>query len=219
MATTPRTRPGRLPPEIFDLPVEKMREGYYTDAYFNHTRETLLAGRSPAARRDAGVPAQPRDARRHRRGDRRAEALLGRLGCAHRPRAPRRRPDRAVGDGDDDRGRLHPLRAPRDRLSRRPDAADADHDQHRPRRRGGERQADHLHAGAARPPPRSDRRRLRGLRRGRDDRRRDRRHLRRSGVLVGRPRRRHRAARADRLVRRQHRSRSDEVRRVGAART
>ncbi len=38
----------RLPPEIFDLPVEKMREGYYTDAYFNHTRETLLAdGRHP----------------------------------------------------------------------------------------------------------------------------------------------------------------------------
>lgn len=38
----------RLPPEIFDLPVEKMREGYYTDAYFNHARATLLAdGRRP----------------------------------------------------------------------------------------------------------------------------------------------------------------------------
>jgi len=37
-----RTRGKRLPPEIFDLPVEKMREGYYTDAYFNHTREVLL---------------------------------------------------------------------------------------------------------------------------------------------------------------------------------
>ena len=38
----------RLPPEIFDLPVEKMREGYYTDAYFNHTRSALLAdGRHP----------------------------------------------------------------------------------------------------------------------------------------------------------------------------
>ena len=47
----------------------------------------------------------------------------------------------------------------------------------------------------------------------------DRRHLRRAGILVGRPRRRHGAARADRLVRRQHRSRGDEVRRVGAART
>jgi nicotinate phosphoribosyltransferase len=32
----------RLPPEIFDLPVEKMRNGYYTDAYFNHARATLL---------------------------------------------------------------------------------------------------------------------------------------------------------------------------------
>jgi nicotinate phosphoribosyltransferase len=32
----------RLPPEIFELPVEKMREGYYADAYFNHARATLL---------------------------------------------------------------------------------------------------------------------------------------------------------------------------------
>ena len=46
MATRERTE--RLPPEIFDLPVEKMREGYYTDAYFNHTRAALLAdGRRP----------------------------------------------------------------------------------------------------------------------------------------------------------------------------
>src|SRR5438093_2492329 len=38
----------RLPPEIFELPVEKMREGYYTDAYFNHARATLLEdGRRP----------------------------------------------------------------------------------------------------------------------------------------------------------------------------
>src|SRR5205085_458930 len=41
MAITERTK--RLSPEIFDLPVEKMRAGYYTDAYFNHARETLLA--------------------------------------------------------------------------------------------------------------------------------------------------------------------------------
>jgi nicotinate phosphoribosyltransferase len=32
----------RLSPETFDLPVEKMRAGYYTDAYFNHARSTLL---------------------------------------------------------------------------------------------------------------------------------------------------------------------------------
>lgn len=47
----PRTpTPERLPAAIFDLPVEKMREGYYTDAYFNHTRAALLAdGRHPHA--------------------------------------------------------------------------------------------------------------------------------------------------------------------------
>jgi nicotinate phosphoribosyltransferase len=42
------TQRKRLPPEIFELPVDKMREGYYTDAYFNHTRSALLAdGRHP----------------------------------------------------------------------------------------------------------------------------------------------------------------------------
>ncbi len=46
MATTREHR--RLEPEVFDLPVEKMRAGYYTDAYFNHSRELLLAdGRHP----------------------------------------------------------------------------------------------------------------------------------------------------------------------------
>jgi len=46
VATARQTR--RLPPEIFDLPVEKMQAGYYTDAYFNHARDTLLAdGRRP----------------------------------------------------------------------------------------------------------------------------------------------------------------------------
>jgi nicotinate phosphoribosyltransferase len=43
-----RTRAKRLPPEIFELPFEKMREGYYTDAYFNHARSALLEdGRHP----------------------------------------------------------------------------------------------------------------------------------------------------------------------------
>ena len=42
------TKRERLSPDVFDLPVEKMREGYYTDAYFNHARATLLAdGRRP----------------------------------------------------------------------------------------------------------------------------------------------------------------------------
>jgi nicotinate phosphoribosyltransferase len=46
MTVTERAR--RLPPEVFDLPVDKMREGYYTDAYFNHARDTLLGdGRHP----------------------------------------------------------------------------------------------------------------------------------------------------------------------------
>ena len=44
MITTRR----RLDPEVFDLPVEKMRAGYYTDAYFNYVREMLRAdGRHP----------------------------------------------------------------------------------------------------------------------------------------------------------------------------
>jgi nicotinate phosphoribosyltransferase len=48
MAVETDRRRKRLPPEIFDLPVEKMREGYYTDVYFNFARETLLAdGRHP----------------------------------------------------------------------------------------------------------------------------------------------------------------------------
>jgi nicotinate phosphoribosyltransferase len=48
MSAPARVRETRLPPEIFDLPVEKMRDGYYTDAYFNHTRSALLAdGKHP----------------------------------------------------------------------------------------------------------------------------------------------------------------------------
>jgi len=38
----------RLDPSVFDLPVEKMRAGWYTDAYFNHTRAALREdGRHP----------------------------------------------------------------------------------------------------------------------------------------------------------------------------
>jgi nicotinate phosphoribosyltransferase len=38
----------RLDPAIFDLPVEKMQAGWYTDAYFNHARATLIEdGRHP----------------------------------------------------------------------------------------------------------------------------------------------------------------------------
>src|ERR1700735_5500760 len=31
----------RLDPAIFNLPVEKMRDGYYSDTYFNRAREIL----------------------------------------------------------------------------------------------------------------------------------------------------------------------------------
>ncbi len=39
------TRRPRLDPEIFNLPVEKMRAGYYSDKYFVRAREILLADR------------------------------------------------------------------------------------------------------------------------------------------------------------------------------
>src|SRR5881227_3861833 len=38
----------RLAPEVFRLPVEKIREGYYSDVYFNYAKATLeLDGRRP----------------------------------------------------------------------------------------------------------------------------------------------------------------------------
>src|SRR5215204_4098538 len=46
MAITPVRE--RLSPEVFRLPVEQIRDGYYSDAYFNHSK-TLLEedGRHP----------------------------------------------------------------------------------------------------------------------------------------------------------------------------
>lgn len=41
----PVRKPHRLDPEIFQLPVEKMREGYYSDKYFLYARDVLLADR------------------------------------------------------------------------------------------------------------------------------------------------------------------------------
>ncbi len=41
----------RLEPSVFNLPVEKMRDGYYSDAYFNRSREILaLDGAHPTVR-------------------------------------------------------------------------------------------------------------------------------------------------------------------------
>jgi nicotinate phosphoribosyltransferase len=46
MSPSPRKR---LDPAVFELPVDEIREGYYTDAYFNHARSALLAdGRRPS---------------------------------------------------------------------------------------------------------------------------------------------------------------------------
>jgi nicotinate phosphoribosyltransferase len=40
--------PQRVPPERFHLPIERMREGYYSDKYFVRTRDVLVAtGRNP----------------------------------------------------------------------------------------------------------------------------------------------------------------------------
>src|SRR5262245_42571904 len=41
MASSTPTRE-RLDPEVFRLPVERIREGYYSDAYFNFTRQLLV---------------------------------------------------------------------------------------------------------------------------------------------------------------------------------
>jgi len=44
----PLRLPQRLDPDVFHLPVEKMREGYYSDKYFVRTREVLQhSGRDP----------------------------------------------------------------------------------------------------------------------------------------------------------------------------
>ena len=155
-AVTPRTVRERLDPEIFDLPVEKMRDGYYTDAYFNHTRAALL-----------------HDERRPRvvmQLFQRKQAMVGGMDesiailklCSH---------DwdglvvHALHDGDriepwetvmtiegDYTSFAHLETVVLGTLARRT----LDRDEHGARARGGERQADHLHARTARPPPRAD---------------------------------------------------------------
>ena len=200
MAQATRTR---LPPEIFDLPVEKMRAGWYTDAYFNHARAALLRdGRHPH------VLMQVFQKNRAWLGGM-DEAIASIKLCAELDGIGPPRCTTATGSSRGrpflhDRRRLHRVCAPRDGVPRHARATDADHDECRARVGSGEPQADHLHACSARPPPCADGRRLRGLRRGTGRRRGDRRHDRRAGVVVGRPRYRHRAARADCRVRRRH---------------
>src|SRR5215203_4582116 len=44
----PLRPPVRVPAERFQLPIERMREGYYSDKYFVRTRDVLVAtGRNP----------------------------------------------------------------------------------------------------------------------------------------------------------------------------
>ncbi len=42
MSAPPRATKSRLPSEVFDLPVDKIRSGWYSDAYFNHTQKVLV---------------------------------------------------------------------------------------------------------------------------------------------------------------------------------
>jgi nicotinate phosphoribosyltransferase len=42
MSTLPRATKTRLPSEVFDLPIDKIRSGWYSDAYFNHPQKVLV---------------------------------------------------------------------------------------------------------------------------------------------------------------------------------
>ena len=123
MRTERRTR---LDPATFQLPVEKMRDGYYSDAYFTFTREVL---ESDAHRPDVLMQVFQRErsvlggmdealailklCSGRRLAGRRVGARLGPPGGVG---PPRRRRHRALGDRAHDPGRLQPVRPPRDAL-------------------------------------------------------------------------------------------------------
>ena len=128
----------RLAPSTFRLPVEKIRDGYYSDAYFNHTKALLEAdGHHPHVvmqvfQREESILGGVDEAiavLKQGAGRRGAGRALGRrLQGARGARAARGRRALAVGDGDDDRGRLLAVRPPRDGLPRlhgAPHAGDA----------------------------------------------------------------------------------------------
>ena len=134
MSTTNRRT--RLPSEVFDLPIAKIRDGYYSDAYFNYTKRVLdRDDHHPSVvlqvfqRKHAVLGGMDeaiailRECSGREGAGRRVDRRLGR---PRRAGAPRRRRDRAVGDRDDDRGRLRPVLPPRDGVPRRPRAAHAD---------------------------------------------------------------------------------------------
>ena len=66
----------RLDPDVFRLPVDKIREGYYTDQYFNLTKDLLEAEGRRAPVVMQVFQKQALGAGRHRRGDRRPAAVL-----------------------------------------------------------------------------------------------------------------------------------------------
>ena len=124
----PTQRRQRLDPDVFRLPVEKIREGYYTDAYFNFTKELLEAeGRHPHVvmqvfQRKHSVLGGIDEAIAvlklcSGRRDADGEWVDG-LARADRPRAPRGRRDLSLRDRDAHRGRLLAVRPPGDGLPR-----------------------------------------------------------------------------------------------------
>ena len=140
----------RMAPSIFRLPVEKLRDGYYSDAYFNLTKSLLEADdhhphvvMQVFQRKESilgGVDeaiAVLKPGAGHYEGDQWVDAFDSSTSGAARGRR-----DLPVGDRDDDRGRLRGVRAPRDRLSGLHGAPHADHAQRARGRRRRARQAD-----------------------------------------------------------------------------
>ena len=75
----------RSTPRAFDLPVEQIKQGFYTDAYFVRAREIAARREGESPRVPDAVHRQERGlARRHRRSDRDAQALRRRLERARR---------------------------------------------------------------------------------------------------------------------------------------
>ena len=117
----------RLPADVFRLPVERIRDGYYSDAYFNQTKALLEhEGRDPRVvvqvfqRKESilgGVDEAIGDPARVRRaGARRTAAGSDAWDELEVKRAARGRPDRAVGDRDD-RSRARTRASPTSRRS------------------------------------------------------------------------------------------------------
>ena len=204
----------RLAPEVFALPVDRLREGYYSDAYFNgakrvleakdlHPRVTMQVFQKTDGAVLGGMDEALADAAAAARVATRARA---------RTRVWRDGWDQlvvhALYDGDELSAWETVLTIEGDyslfahletvylgALSRRTLIST------NVRRvvEAAARQADPVLPGALRPLPGADRRRVRRARR-----RRHRRQHRRAGVVVGRQGHRHGAARAHRRLRRRH---------------